>query len=367
MKLSLRQVIGLVVLLFFISYPMLPGLNDYFQRVIGKNIGDQLTVIYIYGILALALNVAVGYTGLLHLGIAAFFGLGVYITGILTVGQYPFQYGFLVTLMIATFGTAIVGAILSVPMLRVRGDYLALVTLGIGVIMVMVLKNFGEITDGTKSLSPIPPPKMPEVLQNSLIKIGFGTDWATDYRLYYYLMIGFLLFTFWLLRNIEHSRLGRAWVALREDELAGSCMGLNSARLKLYAFTLSAGLAGMAGCLYATKMTTTTDPSKFDFSISATTLACLILGGLGNRTGVLLGVFLIWGYDFIVAPIVDSQLQQANINPDGKGYLRFSMWNLMIYGIALILMMRFRPMGLLPTARDQEAARKAAAVERGAK
>lgn len=362
MKLSLREWIGLFVLVALIAYPLIPGLNSGLQDVVGKNVGDQLSIIFIYAILALALNVVVGYTGLLHLGIAAFFGIGVYITGILTISQYPFQTGFIVALIMSTLGAAVCGMFLSVPMLRVRGDYLALVTLGIGVITVAVLKNFEEISAGSKSLGPIPPPALPEFAMSALTSIGFGTDWTKEYRLFYFLMLGFLVFTFVLLRNLEHSRVGRAWIALREDELASSCMGLSSGKLKLYALTLASAIAGMAGCLYATKLTTTTEPTKFDFSLSATILSCLILGGLGNRTGVLLGVALIWGYEIILAPTLDLKLQQSKIleqmNLDtSKGYYKFSMWNLMIFGLALILMMRFRPYGLLPKYRGKENAK----------
>ena len=227
-------------------------------------------------------------------------------------------------------------------------------TLGIGVITVAVLKNFEEISAGSKSLGPIPPPVLPGFVVSLLATIGIGSDWTREYRLFYYMMLGFLGLTFVVLRNLENSRLGRAWIALREDELAGSCMGLNAGKLKLYALTLASAIAGMAGCLYATKMTTTTEPTKFDFSLSATILSCLILGGLGNRTGVILGVFLIWGYEIILAPILDVKLQEMAIDPTGKkAYLKFSMWNLMIFGLALILMMRFRPYGLLPKYRGR--------------
>ncbi|WP_020474077.1 branched-chain amino acid ABC transporter permease [Zavarzinella formosa] len=347
----LRKLAGLLVLALVITYPLIPGLNDKIESMLGKKIGDSFPTIFIYGILALALNVVVGYTGLLHLGIAAFFGIGAFTTGILTVGQYPFQFGFLPVLVVSTMAAALLGGILCVPTLRLRGDYLALVTLGFGLITVTALRNLQEITGGMQTLNPIPPPKIPEILRCPLESLGLTMSWTEDYRLFYYLTLGYLLLVFVFLRNLEHSRLGRAWVALREDELAATCMGLNAARLKLLAFTLAAGLAGMAGSLYATKMTNTTEPTRFDFQLSCTILSCLILGGLGNRTGVLLGVFLVAGYDFLFAPAADAWLQRNDMNPNDKGYLKFSMWNLMIFGLALVLMMRFRSSGLLPKRR----------------
>jgi len=169
------------------------------------------------------------------------------------------------------------------------------------------------------------------------------------------------------LRNLEHSRLGRAWVALREDELAASCMGLNPARLKLAAVAVGAALAGLAGALYATSLTTTGNPQGFDFTLSVTMVCCVILGGLGNRPGVLLGVFLLMGFDRILTNLLDNFLQQQF--DVSETYLKVSGWKLFIYGTVLIVMMRFRPEGLFPEARrkrelhpeEDEAAGEAAA------
>ncbi len=352
MNVTARKVVAGLALALVVAYPLIPGLNDKIETVAGKKIGDSFPTIFIYGILALALNVVVGYTGLLHLGIAAFFGIGAFATGILTVGQYPFQFGFLPVLVVSTLAAAALGCVLCVPTLRLRGDYLALVTLGFGLITVTALRNLQEITGGMQTLNPIPPPQIPGFLTGPLEAIGLNLSWTEDYRLFYYLTLGYLLLVFVLLRNLERSRLGRAWVALREDELAATCMGLNAARLKLLAFTLAAGLAGLAGSLYATKMTNTTEPTRFDFQLSCTILSCLILGGLGNRAGVLLGVFLVAGYDFLFAPTADAWLQRNEMNPNDKGYLKFSMWNLAIFGMALILMMRFRSSGILPATRE---------------
>jgi branched-chain amino acid transport system permease protein len=306
-----------------------------------ENFGSQMTPIFIYAMLALGLNVVVGYTGLLNLGIAAFFGIGAYITGILTVPMYPFQLGFFPALVLSALGAALAGVILGAPTLRLRGDYVAIVTLGFGEVVRYTLRNLDEITAGTRGLNPVPPP--------------WPTDWnwMTDYRLFYYLTLALLALVVVLLSSLERSRLGRAWVAVREDELAATCMGINAARVKLSAFALGAALAGMAGCLYATYLTSTAQPDAYDFNRSIITLCCIILGGLGSLRGTLLGVLLLVGFDTIGAPWIDSLIQDANINPTNNPLLTFSNWKLMLFGLALVLIMRFRPEGLLPSRRVQ--------------
>jgi branched-chain amino acid transport system permease protein len=313
----------------------------------------QMTIVFIYAILALGLNVVVGYTGLLNLGIAAFFGIGVYLTGIVTVPSYPFQFGFFAAMAIATLGAAAAGLLLGAPTLRLRGDYLAIVTLGFGEVVRFTLRNLDSITAGTRGLNPVPPPNMPEWFAQGLAAVGFVPNWMADYRLFYYLALFVLIAVVLLLTNLEHSRLGRAWVAVREDELAAVCMGINAARVKLSAFALGAGLAGMAGCLYATYLTSTAQPDAFDFNRSIIVLCCVILGGLGSIRGTLLGVLLLIGFEMIFAPWIDGLIQQANINPNNNALLTFSNWKLAIFGLALILMMRFRPEGLLPSSRVQ--------------
>jgi branched-chain amino acid transport system permease protein len=175
-----------------------------------------------------------------------------------------------------------------------------------------------------------------------------------------------------MLRNLEKSRLGRAWVAIREDQLAATCMGIGAPRVKMAAFAVSSGLAGLAGCLFATKLTNTADPNAYDFSRSIITLCCVILGGLGSIRGTLLGVFLLVGFDIIAVKEFDKWLQNLGVadaaadwarsmSPDNtalpetmRRLLTFNNWKLMIFGLALVLMMRFRPEGLLPSCRVQQ-------------
>ena len=348
----------------FALYPLFPGLDAHFFNLTGRSLGDQMPTLFIFAVLALALNVVVGYTGMLHLGIAAFFGIGAYATGILTVPAYPFEVGFWAALFVGTAAAAAVGALLGAPLLRLRGDYLALVTLGFGEVVRFTLRNLDAVTAGTRGLNPVPPPAVP----------GVALDWMLDYRPFYYLTLAFLAGTFLVLGAVERSRLGRAWVALREDELAATCMGINAGRLKLAAFVAAAGLAGLAGVLYAARISSTAVPDAYDFNRSIFLLCCLILGGLGSRPGVLLGVFLLYGFDNILSPILDTKIQTwLAVAPGdrkslsvgaGTGFqftlaipasvFTFSGWRLFVFGVVLILVMRFRPAGLVPSERVRE-------------
>ncbi|MCS6863926.1 MAG: branched-chain amino acid ABC transporter permease [Gemmataceae bacterium] len=344
------------VLLLFVAlavYPFLP--------LAEANRGEQFTILFIYAILALGLNVVMGYAGLLHLGIAAFFGIGAYTVGILTVPFLPFQQSFLVAALAAVVVSAAVGIAVTAPILRLRGDYFALVTLGLGLITLYAIRNLDAITEGTKGMNPIeagPLPGIPDTVDMSAWRLR--PDWSMRWYKYpylYFLSLGTLAVVMLLLRNLEASRLGRAWVALREDELASACMGLNPARLKLAAVALGAGLAGLAGAFYAMALRTTGNPQAYDFTLSIIMVCCVILGGLGNRSGVLLGTFILMGFDRIITNILDNELQalqqRLNLGFGGQAYTKVSGWKLMIFGTVLILMMRFRPEGLLPEARHQ--------------
>jgi branched-chain amino acid transport system permease protein len=327
-----------------VLFPLFPGFDERFFNLTGRSLGDQLPGLFLFAVLALALNVVVGYTGLLHLGIAAFFGIGAYVVGVLTVPSYPFKLPVGVAVILATAFAALAGVLIGIPSLRLRGDYLALVTLGFGEVVRYSIKNLEPITAGSDGLSPLPPPAVPAT----------SWDWAGDYRPFYYLTLLVLAGVYYVLARLEASKLGRAWVAVREDELAATCMGLNAGRLKLVAFGISAGLAGLAGGLYATKMTSTVGPDAYDFNRSVFVLCCLILGGLANRNGILLGVVLLYGFDNILAPMLDQAVQDWRGESVAKVYQTFSGWRLMLFGVVLILVMRFRPSGLLPCDRVRD-------------
>lgn len=346
------------------ALPFLPGRNVALYA-------QDILPLFIYAVLALGLNAVIGYTGLFHLGIAAFFGIGAYTTAILTVPQYPFHQSFVVAASAAVLVAAAVGVLTTAPTLRLRGDYLALVTMAFGLIMMYAIKNLTNITGGAEPLGRVVPPLLPYVKDPDLSGVRIQPTWGPvlrptwrHYPYLYFLCLGVLATTYLFLRNLERSRLGRSWVALREDELAATCMGLSPARLKLSSIAIGGGLAGLAGALYAMAQSSTGGPGPYDFNRSMIALCCVILGGLGNRPGVILGVFLLIGFDQILTPRLDNWVQEPAVQagfPEflrGKEYAKLSMWRLGIFGLVLILMMRFRPAGLLPEARHQHELQK---------
>ncbi|HYE98132.1 MAG TPA: branched-chain amino acid ABC transporter permease, partial [Planctomycetota bacterium] len=257
---------------------LLPLLDLLLEAVGARDwrIGNEVCQrVFVYAVLGLGLNVVVGYTGLLHLGIAAFMAIGVYAYAILTCTIYPYQIGFWPAILVVPFIGAAAGLLLGAPTLRLRGDYLAIVTLGFGEIVQDVLKNVQSITKGTQGINPLPSPG--------------GAFTSSDYVPWYYLYLAVLVVLVLLVRNLERARLGRQWMSIREDELAATAMGINPLRTKLLAFAIGAGLAALAGVLWASKLETTAEPTTYDFSMSITVLCLLIVGGLGSLKGVLAG------------------------------------------------------------------------------
>jgi branched-chain amino acid transport system permease protein len=225
--------------------------------------------------------------------------------------------------------------LLAAPTLRLRGDYLAIVTLGFGEVVKFAIKNLENITNGSRALNPIPAP-------DSML------DWIGNYRWYYYLTLLAAVLVALLLRRLEDSHLGRAWFAIREDELAATCMGLNAAQVKLSAFAFGAALAGLAGSLYAVSLNQTGGPDSYTFNRSITVLCFLIIGGMGNLRGAIAGTFILMGYDNILTPAIDGWVQKSGSE------IRFSTFKLVVFGLALVLMMRFRPEGFFPSRRAEE-------------
>ncbi|HET6880045.1 MAG TPA: branched-chain amino acid ABC transporter permease [Pirellulales bacterium] len=310
-------------------------------------VGSQMTNLFIFAILAIGLNVIVGSAGMFHLGIAALFGIGAYTTGILTVPANPFGCGFWFSLAASTLAATLAGTMIGAPLLRLRGDYFALVTLAFGEVVRFSLRNLEEITGGTRALNPIPPPALPGWLAHALGWIGIGSEFALEYRLFYWLDLGMLLAVAAVVWRIDDSWLGRRWRAVRDDELAAACLGINVARAKLSALALGSGLAGMAGSLYAFKITSTASPDAYDFNRSAIMLCAILVGGLGSVRGAVAGTFLVLGFDNLVAPWLDHYVQSWQLADDSP-LLVFSNWRMLIFGALLIALMRFRPRGMLP-------------------
>ncbi len=337
----------IVALVILIIYPFVPVLDFAIESTLGfsPRLDRQLVNIFIFALLALGLNLEVGYAGLLQLGISAFFAIGAFTTGILTVEKYPFQIGFWGALLAAPAAAGLAGLALGVPTLRLRGDYLAIVTLGFGEVVRVVLLNLESVTDGPRGLNPVPAPWWPAWLG------GGSAGGAAHLRLMYYLSLAALCGVVVFFRTLDRSRFGRALVALREDELAASSMGRNAAHIKLTAFTVGAAIAGLAGVFYATNLTTTAEPSTYDFNYSVMVLCCLIIGGLGSLRGGLLGAALLLGFDNIVSPLIAQLAQRGASAGTGNVFLSSASCRWFIFGLVLVLMMRFRPEGLWPSSR----------------
>jgi branched-chain amino acid transport system permease protein len=315
--------------------------------------------IMVYAIVGLGLNIIAGFTGLLNLGSAGFMAIGAYTFAILTCPIYPFQVGFWVGASGAALVGGLAGAALALPTMRLRGDYVAIATLGFGEIVQDVLKNLDAVTKGTQGLNPVAAPALP----------GITFD-AGSYVPWYYLYLVLLVGTAWLCTNLRHSRLGRSWVAVREDELAARAMGMPTPRVKLTAFTIGSAMCSTGGALFASLSGTSIEPGFYDFQQSVIILCIVIVGGMGNVAGVLLGAFIMVGFNGIVLTKLTEALNRNGITGDNV-LASPSNWKLLLYGLALILMMRLRPEGLLPAKEIQaelhhdDAARRAAPAPGG--
>jgi branched-chain amino acid transport system permease protein len=303
--------------------------------ILDVRFAEDFRAIYIYAILALGLNVITGLTGLLNLGSAAFMAIGAYTYAILTANIYPFQLDFWGGMLTATLVSAALGVALGIPTLRLRGDYLAIVTLGFGEIVQDTLRNIETITKGTQGINPLPGPHI------------FGWSFPTTrYEGFYYLLLGILTLLVIGINNLKFSRIGRAWIAVRDDELAAACMGINPTKVKLQAFALSAALSGLAGALWASYLNASGEPGNYDFQISVMILCIVIVGGLGSIYGVLFGSVLVVGFNSIILVKLTSWLGTDASN--SLVILNPTNWKFLLFGLALILAMRYRPNGLFP-------------------
>ncbi len=302
----LRLLLGLSTLFFLIF----PGLFSGYQVNI-------MTTALMYVVLGLGLNIVVGVAGLLDLGYVAFYAVGAYSYALL---HLHFGLGFWTVLPIGGLLGALFGVLLGFPVLRLRGDYLAIVTLGFGEIIRLVLENWGEFSKGPSGIANIPRPGL------------FGLELSPDQSIIYiyYLMMLMVIFTIFVVNRLQNSRIGRAWYALREDDIACQAMGIDKTRTKLSAFALGATWAGMAGVFFAAK-TTFINPASFTFLESAIILCIVVLGGMGSIIGVILGALIL-----ILLP----------------EYLRaFADYRMLAFGVLLVVMMIFRPQGIITPVR----------------
>lgn len=277
---------------------------------------DVLTGAGIYALLALGLNVVVGFTGLLHLGYAAFFAIGAYTYALLNLHLgLPFWAGLLPAAAVAGLS----GVALGIPAIRVRGDYLAIVTLGFGEIVRITFTNLERWTGGPNGLLGIEHPTI-------WLPGGRTYDFGVASWPYYYVVAAMTALCTVICLRMSRSRVGRAWVAIREDELAASCAGIDTFQLKLLAQGCGAAIAGVAGAIFAAKQGTIT-PDSFDFILSVMVLAMVVLGGLGSVPGALVGALALGTLPELL-----------------RG---FEQYRMLLFGAVMVVMMRLRPQGLL--------------------
>lgn len=297
----------IVVAVFAIAFPFVFSMYQ-------TNI---MTTALIYVVISLGLNIVVGLAGLLDLGYVAFYAVGAYTYALL---NYHFGLGFWTVLPIGAAMGFLFGVLLGFPVLRLRGDYLAIVTLGFGEIIRLILENWNEFSFGPSGIANIPRP--------GLFGIQMSLHGAIIYL--YFLMIGLALFTIFVVNRLQDSRIGRAWIALREDEIACQAMGIDKTKTKLTAFALGATWAGMGGVVFAAK-TTFINPASFTIWESIIILCVVVIGGMGSIIGIILGALIL-----ILLP----------------EYLRaFSEYRMLLFGAVLVVMMVFRPGGIISDVR----------------
>jgi branched-chain amino acid transport system permease protein len=294
-----------------------------------------------YALLALGLNVVVGFAGLLDLGYVAFYAIGNYAFAIVTAGTFskalysggthlpplPMWHDWMwLLLLVGLVAAMVAGVILGAPTLRLRGDYLAIVTLGFGEIVRIAARNFDSITVGPRGITSIPHPE--------LHLFGLHYSFGLDPRPYYYLLLVLCALMIGVVMRLNRSRIGRAWVAIREDELAAAAMGVPTVRMKLWAFAIGASTAGVAGVVNASRVNFVS-PDGFTLLTSIFILSMVVLGGMGNVWGAIVGAAVI----VVVPEVVRSAVPS------------FQQYRFLVFGAVLVIVMIFRPQGLIPSRR----------------
>lgn len=321
-----QKLVWLVIILAALAFPFLAGRSQI----------DLATLVLIYVMLGLGLNIVVGLAGLLDLGYVGFYAVGAYTYALLA--QY-FGIGFWSGLVAAGIMAAFFGFILGFPVLRLRGDYLAIVTLGFGEIIRILLNNLTEITGGPRGIGSIPKPTLfnlefarraPEGTQT--FHDFFGIAFNSNHRVIflYLLALVLVLITLFVINRLMRMPIGRTWEAMREDEIACRALGLNPTNIKLSAFTIGATFAGFAGSFFAARQGFIS-PESFTFIESAIILAIVVLGGMGSQIGVVLAA--------IIMTVLPELARE------------FNEYRMLLFGLMMVLMMIWRPQGLLPMKR----------------
>jgi branched-chain amino acid transport system permease protein len=360
----------LVVIALGVLYPWyVESLHDL--PVVGTFIPalGSMVVMIVFTMMAVGLNVVVGYAGLLDLGYVAFYAAGAYTAAWFAsqhFEQWTFHLGSVgisqelpgihlsiwLVLAIAGIFTAVTGILIGLPTLRLRGDYLAIVTLGFGEIIPQFVRNgdnlFGfDLTHGSFGISPIDAPGFGDTLNSA---VGLPSSYQQSFdraRLFYLTALVLLLFTAFCCVRLRDSRLGRAWIAIREDETAAAAMGVPLMRTKTWSYAIGAFFGGIAGAFYAT-FKSGAFPADFYFNISIFLLCMVILGGMGSVWGAVLGGMILGYLNVEGLATLGSELQQSGIDFDPTKY-QFG-----IYGAIIVLMMLFRPSGLIAERRHKQ-------------
>jgi branched-chain amino acid transport system permease protein len=303
------------------------NLETYWQSVLFFPVG-------IYVLLALGLNVVVGEAGLLDLGYVAFYAVGAYTTAVLTTSN---GWGAWESILVAILVTSIAGVILGAPTLRLRGDYLAIVTFGFGEIARIVAQN-SESLGEARGITGIPHP------QGAL-----GAEFELAPLPYYYLTLAAIVLAVFMLVRLSRSRVGRSWVAIREDEDAAEAMGVPAFKMKLWAFAIGASTGGLGGWIYASKVSFI-NPDNFPFFLSVLILSAVVLGGMGSIPGVILGAFAVGFLPEYLRDIAAGETLTDWLNAlTGGNASNITEYRVLLFGFALVVMMIFRPQGLLPS------------------
>ena len=309
----------------------------------------------LYCLLALGLNIVVGFAGLLDLGYIAFYAVGAYTYALLSSPHFGLHLPFWVILPIGAAVAAFFGVLLGTPTLKLRGDYLAIVTLGFGEIVRIFLNNLSRpvnMTNGPQGIAGIDPLRIGS-FSLAQPQRWLGLDFSGPVK-YYYALLALLLAIIAVNLRLQNSRIGRAWEAIREDEVAARAMGINTTQLKLLAFAMGATFGGVAGGMFAS-IQGFISPESFVLVESIMVVSMVVLGGMGNVWGVILGALLLSFTPEVLRWTVDP-LQRALF---GRSLIDPEVIRMLLFGLALVLMMLYRPAGLLPSAvRRRELARR---------
>jgi branched-chain amino acid transport system permease protein len=368
----------MVYVLLAIGALLFPFAVQVATRGSGSFLISQAADAGVYVLLAIGLNVVVGFAGLLDLGYAAFFAIGAYTYAFVASDHTEFtpihqaiHIPFWIALLVGMFAAAGAGAILGAPTLRLRGDYLAIVTLGFGEIVPRLFRNLNDWTSGVNGISALDTPTLPIWLNGPWS--GDSLQLVQNFKIidplaYYVIMVILVAVCIVLVNNLRRSRLGRAWMAVREDEVAAAAMGVNTVGVKLLAFSIGAAFSGFAGTFYGAKLSLVS-PENFGFTVSITILIMVVLGGMGNIPGVIVGSLLIYYVIFNVLPGLPQMASDfANtigapgLNSPSGDYPGLSgevqRLKFLIFGLILVLTMLLRPQGLIPSRQRAEELQK---------